>query len=69
VNITQVTIHTTTNFTDEFRNVSATLRVGDWLAKPGGLGRHTLSRCACDGSGRGWLGVVVARKADPNWKL
>jgi len=21
------------------------------------------------GSGRGWLGVVVARKADLNWKL
>jgi len=21
-----------------------------------------------DGSGRGWLGVVVARKADLNWK-
>ena len=39
-----VGIYTTTNFTDEFRNVSVTLRVGaDWLAERGGRGRHTLN--------------------------
>jgi len=30
-------------FTDEFRNVSMTLSVGDWLAGRGGRGRHRLS--------------------------
>jgi len=46
-------IYTTINFTDEFRNVAET-RQG-----------------VCDGSGRlicGWLGVVVAWKADLNSK-
>jgi len=39
-----VIIYTTINFTDEFRNVSVTLRVGaEWLAGRGGRGRHTLS--------------------------
>jgi len=28
-----------------------------------------IQECVSDGSGRGWLGVVVARKADLNWKL
>jgi len=33
-------IYTTINFTDEFSNVSVTLRVGDWLAGRGGCGRN-----------------------------
>jgi len=37
-------IYTTINFTDEFRNVSVTLRVGaDWLAGRGGRGPHILT--------------------------
>jgi len=46
--------YTTINFTDEFRNVSVTLMC---------------QRQKCGSLICGWLGVVVARKADLNWKL
>jgi len=36
-------IYTTVNFTHKFRNVSVTLRAGDWLTGRRGRGRHTLS--------------------------
>jgi len=40
----RITIYTTINFTDEFRTVSVTLRVGaDWLARRDWRGQHTLS--------------------------
>jgi len=61
-------IHTTINFT----RLSVTTEVGALYGRPicGWLGVvWAWSTHATVSSARGWLDVVVARKADLNWKL